>query len=311
MSISPEANRLKDDKPWQLDLDFLEAALKERPTAIVAVADVSNVLGTVNPTAKIVDLAHAHGAPVLVDAAQSLAHLPVSVARLGCDFLVGSAHKLYGPTGIGFLWGKREHLAAMPPDQFGGEMIRSVTIEETTWNDVPWKFEAGTPNIAGAIGFATAIEWLSKIGRPPLLQRGARGDLASRQATKTPLNPPSSKGEVPPNWDAITAHEEALLTYADEQLRAIPGLTILGPPNPRDRAGVLAFTVEGIHPHDLATILNEQSVAIRAGHHCAEPLHRSLGLPVSARASFGLYSSSEDVDRLIDGLQRAKQILAE
>ena len=306
--------RVQDDKqeqPWEIDLDFLESTLKERPTAIVAVADVGNVLGTVNPTAKIIELAHAHGVPVLVDAAQSLAHLPVNVRRINADFLVGSGHKLYGPTGIGFLWAKRDYLEAMVPYQFGGEMIRSVTVKKATWADSPQKFEAGTPNIAGAIGLAAALDWLATIDNSPLSQRGVGRDFGSSRANQIPLTPPLPKGEVRPNWDAIANHEEALLTYTDEQLRKIPGLTILGPPNPRDRAGLIAFTIDSIHPHDLATILDEKNIAVRAGHHCAQPLHDFLGLPASTRVSFGVYSSSDDISRLIDGIQVAQTIVCE
>jgi cysteine desulfurase/selenocysteine lyase len=256
----------------QLDLTELDIALKERPTAIVAVADVGNVLGTVNPTTKIVELAHARGAPVLVDAAQSLAHLPISVQRLDADFLVGSAHKAYGPTGVGFLWAKREHLEAMPPTQFGSEMIRSVRIDETTWNTVPWRFDAGTPPSAPLVGFAAALDFRNNLG-----------------------------------WEPIAAHEEQLLEYADERLRAINGLAILGPANPRDRAGLISFTVAQVHPHDLATLLDDRSVAVRAGFHCAEPLHRSLGLDWgSVRASVGVYTDSNDIDSLINTLSDAR-----
>ncbi len=265
----------RNDNPWKIDLEFLEKALKERPTAVVAVTDVSNVLGTVNPTAKIIELAHRYNAPVLVDAAQSLAHLPVNVRRLDADFLVGSAHKIYGPTGIGFLWGKTEHLNTMAPYQFGGDMIRSVSVKESSWNDVPWKFEAGTPNIAGAIGFGASLDFISQLG-----------------------------------WEPIANHEEALLAYADHELRTIEGLTVLGPTSPRDRAGLFSFTVDGIHPHDLATILDEHGVAIRAGHHCAQPLHESLGHTASARASFGVYNGSDDVDRLVASIQPAQKTFA-
>jgi len=263
------------DDQGNLDLMVLETALNAQPTALVAIADVGNVLGTINPTKKIVELAHKHGVPVLVDAAQSLAHIPVSVARLDADFLVGSAHKLYGPTGVGFLYAKRELLEAMPPYQLGGDMIRSVTLEKTTWNDTPYKFEAGTPNMAGVVAFGAALEFITNFG-----------------------------------WDAIADHEEAILAYLDAKLRAIDDITVFGPADPGNRAGAMSFVINGVPPHDLATILDEQGIAIRAGFHCAEPLHRALGLTNgSARASVGVYTSSEDIDRLIEGIRHAQEVL--
>ena len=262
------------DDDGQINIDFLEQALT-RPTAILAVSDVSNVLGTVNPTAKIVALAKAQHVPVLVDTAQSLAHLPVNVATLGADFIVGSSHKLYGPTGVGFLWAKREHLETMVPYQFGGEMIKSVSVERSTWNDVPYKFEAGTPNIAGAIAFGVALDFIKSIG-----------------------------------WDAIAEHEEKLLVYADAKLRAIPNVRILGPKNPLDRASLITFSLGNIPAHDLATVFDERGVAVRAGYHCAEPLYHFLHVPASIRASFGVYNDSSDIDQLIEGINDALKIFS-
>ena len=260
------------DEEGQINLAFIEKAL-ERPTAIVAIADVSNVLGNINPTAAIVNLARSKNVPVLVDAAQSLSHLPVNVKRLGVDFVVGSSHKLYGPTGVGFLWAKHEHLETMPPYQFGGEMIQSVSIERSTWNIPPYKFEAGTPNIAGAVGFGAALDFIQKLG-----------------------------------WEAIAEHEEKLLTYADSQLRAIEGVRIIGPTNPRNRASLIAFSLGNIPAHDLATVFDERGVAVRAGYHCAEPLYRFLNIPASIRASFGVYNETADIDQMIAGIHDAIKI---
>jgi cysteine desulfurase/selenocysteine lyase len=220
-----------------------------------------------------VALARARGIPVLVDGAQGAPHLGADVAALGADFYAFSGHKLYGPTGIGVLWGRREHLEAMPPWQGGGDMIRSVTFEKTTFNELPYKFEAGTPHIAGAVGLAAAIDYLGAVGLP-----------------------------------AIAAHERALLAHAEAALRALPDVRLVGAP--RERAGVLSFMLGDVHPHDLATIVDRHGVAIRAGHHCAQPLMRRLGLPATCRASFALYNDASDVEALLRALQAARQVFA-
>jgi cysteine desulfurase/selenocysteine lyase len=260
------------DEAGDLDLVALERLLGPR-VKLLAVTQVSNALGTVTPLEAVMALARARGIPVLVDGAQGAPHLGVDVQALGADFYVFSGHKLYGPTGIGVLWGKRQHLEAMPPWQGGGDMIRSVTFEKTTYNDLPYKFEAGTPDIAGAVGLAAAIDYLGAIGLP-----------------------------------AIAAHEAALLRDAEGALRAVPGMRLIGAP--RHRAGVLSFLVGDIHPHDLATIVDRQGVAIRAGHHCAQPLMRRYGLAATARASFGLYSNHADVEALVRALHAAIRVFA-
>ena len=256
----------------ELELDAFEKLLSPR-TRIVAVAHVSNALGTVNPIRKIVQLAHAHDVPVLVDGAQAVPHLPVDVQALGCDFYVFSGHKVYGPTGIGVLYGKEEILAEMPPYQGGGDMISSVTFEKTTYNVVPYKFEAGTPDIAGAIGLGAALEYVSKLG-----------------------------------MDRIAAHERELLTYATEQVGALPGVRLIG--TARERAGVLSFVMEGVHPHDLGTILDRDGIAIRTGHHCAQPVMDRFGIAATARASFAVYNTRQDVDALVEGIRKALEVFA-
>ncbi len=260
------------DDAGDLDLPGLERLLGPR-VKLLAVTQVSNALGTVTPIEAVVALARARGIPVLVDGAQGVPHLGVDVRALGADFYVFSGHKLYGPTGIGVLWARREHLEAMPPWQGGGDMIRSVTFERTTWNDVPYKFEAGTPDIAGAVGLAAAIDYLGAIGLP-----------------------------------AIAAHEAAVLREAEAALRAVPGVRLIG--TPRARAGVISFLVGDIHPHDLATIVDRQGVAIRAGHHCAQPVMQRFGLAATARASFALYSTSGDVEALVRALHAAIKVFA-
>jgi cysteine desulfurase/selenocysteine lyase len=256
----------------ELDLDAFEKLLSSR-TRIVAVAHVSNALGTVNPVRKIVQLAHAHDVPVLVDGAQAVPHLPVDVQALGCDFYAFSGHKVYGPTGIGVLYGKEEILAEMPPYQGGGDMISSVTFEKTTYNVVPYKFEAGTPDIAGAIGLGAALDYISRLG-----------------------------------MDRIAAHEHDLLVYATEQVGAIPGVRLIGTAS--ERAGVLSFVMEGVHPHDLGTILDRDGIAIRTGHHCAQPVMERFGIPATARASFAVYNTRQDVDALIEGIRKAHEVFA-
>jgi cysteine desulfurase/selenocysteine lyase len=260
------------DDAGDLDLGALDRLLGPR-VKLLAVTQVSNALGTVTPLQPIVALARGRGIPVVVDGAQGAPHLGVDVGALGADFYVFSGHKIYGPTGVGVLWGRREHLEAMPPWQGGGDMIRSVTFEKSTWNDLPYKFEAGTPDIAGAVGLAAALDYLAAVGLP-----------------------------------AIAAHEATLLREAEAALREVPGVRLIG--TPRHRAGVISFMVGDIHPHDLATIVDRQGVAIRAGHHCAQPLMLRFGLPATARASFALYSTPADVEALVRALHAAIKIFA-
>jgi cysteine desulfurase/selenocysteine lyase len=253
-----------------LDMESLDALLSER-TKLVAITHVSNALGTINPVAEIARKAHALGAKVLFDGCQAVPHLPVDVQALGADFYVFSGHKLYGPTGIGVLYAREEILTDMPPYQGGGEMIRSVTFEKTTFADIPLRFEAGTPHIAGAIGLAAAIDYVENIGRA-----------------------------------AMRDHDQELLAYATERLSAVPGLAIHG--TAPHKVGVVAFLMEGTHPHDNGTILDEQGVAVRAGHHCAQPLMDRFGYAATARASFGLYTVKEDIDQLVDALEDVRRI---
>ena len=252
------------------DLDRLLAGVK-----IVAVSQMSNVLGTINPVAEIIAAAHRAGAVVLVDGAQSVPHVGVDVQALDCDFLAFSGHKMLGPTGIGALYGRRALLEAMPPYQGGGDMIRRVTLTESTWNDLPWKFEAGTPAIAEGIGLGAAVDYLAAIGLPQ-----------------------------------IHAREQALVAYALDRLAAVPGLRVYGPPA-AERGGVIAFSLGAIHPHDIASLLDQQGIAIRAGHHCCQPLMDRYDVPALARASFYLYSTEADVDRLVAGLAFVREVFAE
>jgi len=254
----------------ELDLPEYERMLSPR-TRLAAVTHVSNAIGTVNPVREMIGMAHARGIPVLVDGAQAVPHIPVDVQALGCDFYTFSGHKLYGPTGIGALYGKAEHLEAMPPYQGGGDMILRVTFEKTIYNAIPWKFEAGTPNIAGAVGLRAAIDYLDAIG-----------------------------------LGAVSSHERELLAYATEEVGRIPGVRIVG--TAREKAGILSFVVEGVHPHDVGTILDHEGIAIRTGHHCAMPLMDRLGLPATARASFGLYNTPAEVDLLADGIRKAREL---
>ncbi len=245
-------------------LEELERLLSPR-TKLLAVSHVSNALGTVNPVGQIVAMAHARGVPVLVDGAQAVPRMRVNVAELGCDFYAFSGHKAYGPTGIGVLYGKAKHLEAMPPWQGGGDMISSVTFEKTTYNVLPHKFEAGTPNIAGTIGFGAAIEYMEALG-----------------------------------IEAIASHEEDLLAYATQRVLTIPQVRIVG--TARQKAGVLSFTIAGVHPHDIGTVLDRQGVAVRTGHHCAQPVMDFFRVPATARASFALYNTREEVDMLVTGI---------
>ncbi|HEY8495027.1 MAG TPA: cysteine desulfurase [Myxococcota bacterium] len=253
-------------------MDELERLVGPR-TKLVAVAHVSNALGTVNPVREIAAIARAAGARVLVDGAQAVARLPVDVQAIGCDFYALSGHKLYGPSGIGALWGRAELLEAMPPWQGGGEMIETVRFERSTWARIPHKFEAGTPHIAGGAGLAAAIGYLESIG-----------------------------------IDRVAAHEEALLAYAVEALASVPGVRLVG--TAPSRAGVLGFVVDGIHAHDVGTILDREGVAVRAGHHCAQPVMERFGVPATVRASFGLYNAREDVDALVRGLHTVVEVFA-
>lgn len=257
-----------------LRLDVYEQLLQQKPK-LVGFAHMSNVLGTINPVQQMTEQAHAAGAVVLVDAAQSVPHLPVDVQALDVDFFCFSSHKMLGPTGIGVLYGRRELLEAMPPFMGGGEMIRKVSLRESTWNDLPWKFEAGTPAIAESVGLGAAVDYLSELG-----------------------------------MEHVMRHEREITTYAMEQLQAVPQITIYGPPASQ-RGGVISFTLADIHPHDLASILDQEvGVAIRAGHHCAQPLVERFGVAAMARASFYVYTSKEEVDILVQGLHKALQIFS-
>ncbi|MGT2434233.1 SufS family cysteine desulfurase (plasmid) [Cupriavidus basilensis] len=276
--------------PWQLACQRSGALLQVAPindagelmleqfarllgpsTRLVALAHLSNALGTVNPVRHIIELAHARGIPVLVDGAQAVPHLKVDVQALDCDFYAFSGHKLYGPTGIGVLYGKAALLDAMPPYQGGGDMIREVTFRKTTYNELPYKFEAGTPNIAGVIALGAAIEYVSSLG-----------------------------------LEAIAAHEHALLAYASAQAEKITGLRVIG--TAADRASILSFTLDGIHPHDVGTILDQHGVAVRAGHHCAMPVMERFGVPATVRASFALYNTREEVDALFAAVRAAQEV---
>ncbi|HEY8495594.1 MAG TPA: cysteine desulfurase [Limnochordales bacterium] len=252
----------------RLRLDNLDELFTDR-TRLVAVTHVSNVLGTIVPVETIVAAAHRAGAVVLVDGAQSVPHMPVDVQALGCDFFAFSGHKMGAPTGIGVLYGREELLEAMDPFLGGGDMISSVRLLASEWADLPYKFEAGTPPIAEAIGLGAAVDYLTGIG-----------------------------------MDRVHAYERQLTSYARERLEQIPGVTIYGP---RERGGLLTFNVDDIHPHDLATVLDQHGVAVRAGHHCAQPVMEWLGVPATARASFWVYNTEEDVDRLVEGLWAAKE----
>jgi len=254
----------------ELDLEAYERMLGPR-TKIVAVTHVSNALGTITPVRRIIEMARSWGAAVLVDGAQAAAHLRVDVRALDCDFYVLSGHKVYGPTGIGALYGKAERLEAMPPYQGGGDMIESVSFERTTYNALPYKFEAGTPHIAGAVGLGAAIDYLEQIGLEP-----------------------------------IAAHEHELLEYATQALGEVPGLKIFG--TARDKAAVVSFTLEGVHPHDVGTILDQQGIAVRTGHHCAQPVMERFGVPATTRASLAMYNTREEVDALVAGLLHVREV---
>jgi len=255
-----------------LRLEALEQRLGPR-TRILAVTHVSNALGTVNPVARICELARARGVAVVVDGAQGVPHLPVDVPALGCDFYAFSAHKLYGPTGVGVLWGKREHLEAMPPWQGGGDMIISVTFEKTTFNELPYKFEAGTPNIAGVVAMGAALDWLASLDLPGAL-----------------------------------AHEHDLLGYGTELLSRVPGLRLVG--TAPEKEGVLSFLLGDVHPHDIGTVLDREGIAIRTGHHCAQPLMIRYGIPATARASLAIYNRRSELEALAAGLEKVRRMFA-
>ncbi|HEV7633426.1 MAG TPA: cysteine desulfurase [Steroidobacteraceae bacterium] len=258
------------DARGDLKFDEFERLLGPR-TRLVAMAHVSNALGTILPVAQIVAAAHARGVPVLIDGAQAVAHATIDVQALDCDFYCFSGHKLYGPTGIGVLYGREALLQSMPPWQGGGDMIRTVSFEKSTWNDLPHKFEAGTPHISGAIGLAAAMDYVEKL------------DVTQ-----------------------AAAHEHVLLEHATALLQDIPGITLHG--TAVHKAAVLSFTLKGVHPHDLGTILDHEGVAIRAGHHCAMPLMEVLGVPATARASFACYSTAREVQRLAEAVQKAREV---
>jgi cysteine desulfurase/selenocysteine lyase len=254
----------------ELDLDQAARLIGPR-TRVVAVAHVSNVLGTVNPVRTVADLAHAAGAVLVVDGAQAVPHIRVDVQALGCDFYAASAHKMYGPNGIGVLWGRRELLEAMPPWQGGGGMIEVVSFDKTTFAPPPARFEAGTPPITQAVGFAAAIDYLGQLG-----------------------------------WPAIERHERTLVAEATRRLEAVPGVRLIGTPG--HRVGVVSFVVDDIHPHDVGTVLDLKGVAVRASHHCAQPLMRRFGVSGTVRASFGVYNTLEELDALVEGLHEARKV---
>ncbi|MDX8411288.1 MAG: cysteine desulfurase, partial [Mariprofundaceae bacterium] len=278
--------------PWQLLCEQLGCVLKVVPinddgdmimeeferlligrTRLLAVGHLSNALGTINPVKDIIAMAHRQGVPVLLDGAQATSHMRIDVQELDVDFYAISAHKMLGPTGIGALYAKEALLEAMPPYQSGGDMITMVSFDKTVYNELPYRFEAGTPNIAGAIGMAAAVDYLERVG----LER-------------------------------VAAHERALLEHATQRAGRIEGLNIIG--QARCKASILSFTLDGVHPHDLGTILDRQGIAIRAGHHCAMPVMAHFGVPATARASFALYNTFDEIDRLFDGLQQARELFA-
>jgi cysteine desulfurase / selenocysteine lyase len=254
----------------ELLMDQVRAMLNER-TRLLAVGHASNALGTINPIREIIELAHANGTTVLIDGAQGVPHLEVDVQDLDCDFYTFSSHKVYGPTGIGVLYGKEALLEAMPPYQGGGDMILTVSFEKTTYNALPYKFEAGTPDIAGVVGLAAALDYVSALGLP-----------------------------------SIAAHEHDLLLYATEQLEEIEGLRIIG--TARHKASVVSFVLEGVHPHDIGTILDQEGIAVRTGHHCAQPVMTRFKVPATGRASFGLYNTRDEVDALVLGLEKVIEV---
>jgi cysteine desulfurase/selenocysteine lyase len=260
------------DERGRLRLDELRESITSK-TRLVGVIHASNVLGTVNPAGEIIEEAKRVEALTLIDAAQSTPHLPIDVRKLDCDFLAASGHKMLGPTGTGFLYAKRELLEQMEPFLRGGDMISTVTLEGAAWNELPWKYEAGTPSIADGIGLGVAADYLSALG-----------------------------------MESVYAHERRLLEYALDKLLGMQGITVYGPHDCDDRLGVISFNVEGLHPHDLAGILDEEGIAVRSGHHCAQPLMKRLGMDNTARASFYIYNTEDEIDRLIEGIEKAKRL---
>ncbi len=254
----------------ELLLDEYEKLLNPR-TKLVSVVHISNSLGTINPMEQIIEIAHARGVPVLVDGAQSAPHMPIDVQKLDCDFFVFSGHKVYGPTGIGALYGKMDLLESMPPYQGGGDMIKSVSFEKTSYNDLPYKFEAGTPNIAGVIGLGAAIDYLTGLG-----------------------------------MDITRAHEDSLLEYGTERLSNISRVRLIG--TAANKASILSFVMDGVHPHDIGTILDSEGIAIRAGHHCTQPLMERFGIPATARASLAFYNTEEEIDLLVRGIDKVIEV---
>jgi cysteine desulfurase/selenocysteine lyase len=258
------------DDAGVVDLAAFERLLTPR-TRIVSVAHVSNALGTINPVERMTELAHSAGAVVMVDGAQAAPHVAIDVQRIGCDFYAFSGHKVYGPSGVGVLYGRSALLEAMPPWQGGGDMISSVTFEKSTWAELPYKFEAGTPNVAGTIALATALDWLEGLG-----------------------------------LEAVAAHEDEMLGYGTELLSAVPGLRLVG--TAPHKAGVLSFVLDGVHPHDIGTILDYEGVAIRTGHHCAQPVMDRFGVPATARASLACFNTREDLDALAHGIGKVQEM---
>lgn len=256
----------------EVDLDAYQSLITEK-TKLVSVVHISNTLGTINPVKKIIEIAHSKGIPVLVDGAQSVPHLKVDVQELDADFYVFSGHKVFGPTGVGVLYGKTEFLEMMPPYQGGGSMIRTVTFEKTTFDDLPGKFEAGTPNIAGAIGLGAAIDYMNQFDR-----------------------------------NELTDYENTLLIYATEKLLGVEGLKIIG--NAKDKASVISFVIDGIHPYDIGTIIDTDGIAIRTGHHCTQPIMDRFKIPATSRASFSFYNTKEEIDKLVMGLIKVKKMFA-
>lgn len=256
----------------EIIFEEFEKLLNER-TKFVSIIHVSNTLGTVNPVKQIIETAHKHNIPVLIDGAQSIQHIPINVQELDCDFFTFSGHKIYGPTGIGVLYGKEKHLDNMPPYQGGGDMIASVTFEKTTYNDLPYKFEAGTPNIAGSIGLGHAIDFVSSVG-----------------------------------IEAIAAHENELLIYATEGLSSIKGVRIIG--TAKNKCSLVSFVTDEVHPHDFGTILDFEGIAIRTGHHCTQPLMKRYNVPATSRASFAMYNTKEEVDVLVKGIYKVFEVFA-
>jgi cysteine desulfurase/selenocysteine lyase len=260
------------DEAGEVDLAAFERLLTPR-TKVAAFAHVSNALGTINPVRRMSELAHAAGAVALIDGAQAAPHLAVDVRAIGCDFYAFSGHKVYGPSATGALWGREALLAAMPPWQGGGDMIASVSFEKSTWNELPYKFEAGTPNVAGTIGLGAAIEWVTRVG-----------------------------------LDRIAAHEHALLKYGTRLLQEIRGVRLVG--TAREKAGVLSFVVDGIHPHDVGTVLDHEGIAVRTGHHCAQPVMDRYKIPATTRASLACFNTREEIDALARGIRKVQEMFA-